>query len=107
MAEKAIIERRLWLLGIKATWCERLSVESVQIQEPSKEVFDCDDAGYDDPVHEPWSQLGLIICFECFITSKDGEEECGDGSTRISMDLLVSPATRWQTEIGSEGGDTR
>jgi hypothetical protein len=87
-AGQAIIERWLWLLGIKATCSERLSEDGVQIQEPSKEVFDRDDAGYDNPVHEPWSQLGLIICFECFVTSKDGEEECGDGTTRISKDLL-------------------
>lgn len=33
------------------------------------------EAGYDDPVHEPWSQLGGVGGAEGFVGGEDGEED--------------------------------
>ena len=47
----------------------------IQVQEPPEEVFNGDDARYNDPVHEPWGQLVLIIRLESFVTREYREQK--------------------------------
>lgn len=43
-------------------------------------VFDEGEAGDDDPVHEPWSQLGRVGGTEGFVGGEDGEEDGENGA---------------------------
>jgi len=70
-AAQATVRTQPSLLDIKVTFIiSKCLTREIQVQEPAKEVFKGDDARNDDPVHEPWSQLVLVICFESLVTRK-------------------------------------
>lgn len=88
--------------------------ETVQVQEPAEEVFNGDDACNDDPVHEPWSQLVLVIRLESLVTRKYREEKCDHRAKHKSahrykqtrrMSHDIEDSTREGGKIRDEGTD--
>jgi hypothetical protein len=67
-----LVERKTILINTGVLWC-RGELWIVHSQEPAQEVVDEDDAGDDDPVHQPRRQLRLVIGLESLVTGKDGE----------------------------------
>lgn len=46
------------------------------------------EAGYNDPVHQPWCQLGGIRGAKGLVGGKDGEEDSDDGPGKQSVLML-------------------
>lgn len=54
-------------------------------EEPFGPALNQESAGEDNPIHQPWCQLGRIRSLQGFIRSKEREEEGCDGAVECSI----------------------
>ena len=55
-------------------------VVNVPDEDPFKPGLNEEPAPKDDPIHEPWRELGRVRGFQSLVGSENGEEEGGDGA---------------------------
>ncbi len=56
-------------------------------------VFNEGEAGYDNPIHQPWCQLGWVRGAKGFVRGEDGEEDSDDGAWELSATSIAYPST--------------